>query len=137
MHMSIFAAPSYLEKHGTPMNADDLDSHRIVVYGEDTRPPVPDVNWLLRIGSESGQLRRPALTVNNVYAIKRAVQSGAGLGALPEYMGHDQSGLVHVLPDLEGPQTDVYFVYPEEMRASKRIQVFRDFLLRKVAESCF
>ncbi len=137
MHMSIFAAPSYLEKYGTPMHAGDLDSHRIVVYGEDTRPPVPDVNWLLRIGSESGQLRRPALTVNNVYAIRQAVLSGAGLGALPEYMGHDQNDLVQVLPDLEGPKTDVYFVYPEEMRASKRIQVFRDFLLRKVAESSF
>ena len=30
---------------------------------------------------------------------------------------------------------DAYFVYPEELRNSKRIQVFRDFLLRKVAES--
>jgi len=137
VHMSIFAAPVYLEKHGTPVSAADLDSHRIVVYGENIRPPVPDVNWLLRIGSETGQMRRAALTVNNVYAIKRAVQSGAGLGALPEYMGQDQSNLVEVLPDLEGPQFDAYFVYPEEMRASKRIQVFRDFLLRKVAESCF
>jgi DNA-binding transcriptional LysR family regulator len=137
VHMNIFAAPSYLEKHGTPMRARDLDSHRIVVYGEDIRPPVPDVNWLLRIGSDSGQLRRPALTVNNVYAIMRAVQSGAGLGALPEYMGQGKDDLVQVLPELEGPQFDAYFVYPEELRASKRIQVFRDFLLRKVAESSF
>jgi DNA-binding transcriptional LysR family regulator len=45
--------------------------------------------------------------------------------------------LVRVLPELEGPQIDAYFVYPEEMRASKRIQVFRDFLLRQVAESRF
>ena len=137
VHMNIFASPAYIEKYGTPTSASDLDSHRIVVYGEDIRPPVPDVNWLLRVGSQSGRLRRPSLTVNNVYAIKRAVQSGAGLGALPEYMGHGQDDLVQVLPELEGPQFDAYFVYPEELRASKRIQVFRDFLLRKVAESCF
>jgi len=137
VHMNIFAAPRYIEKFGKPMRARDLDSHRIVVYGEDIRPPVPDVNWLLRIGSESGKLRRPALTVNNVYAIMRAVQSGAGLGALPEYMGHGKGDLVQVLPELQGPQFDAYFVYPEELRASKRIQVFRDFLLRKVAESSF
>lgn len=137
VHMSIFAAPSYIEKFGKPTSAGDLDSHRIIVYGEDIRPPVPDVNWLLRIGSESGQLRRPSLTVNNVYAIKRAVQSGAGLGALPEYMGQGHDDLVQVLPELSGPQFDAYFVYPEELRTSKRIQVFRDFLLRKVAAACF
>jgi len=137
VHMSIFAAPSYIEKHGKPTSASDLDAHRIVVYGEDIRPPVPDVNWLLRIGRESGRLRRPSLTVNNVYAIKRAVQTGAGLGALPAYMGQGHDDLVQVLPDLEGPQFDAYFVYPEELRTSKRIQVFRDFLLRIVAEARF
>jgi DNA-binding transcriptional LysR family regulator len=42
---------------------------------------------------------------------------------------------VQVLPELNGPQLDAYFVYAEEMRRSKRISVFRDFLLRKVAES--
>jgi DNA-binding transcriptional LysR family regulator len=137
VHMNIYASPGYIKKHGAPLNAADLDNHRIVVYGEDIRPPVPDVNWLLRVGSESGKLRRPSLTVNNVYAIMRAVQSGAGLGALPEFMGQGLTDLVQVLPELEGPQLDAYFVYPEELRASKRIQVFRDFLLRKVAESNF
>jgi DNA-binding transcriptional LysR family regulator len=45
--------------------------------------------------------------------------------------------LVRVLPDLEGPRIDTYFVYPEELRNSKRIQVFRDFLLTHVAKSQF
>ena len=52
-------------------------------------------------------------------------------------MGEGLSDLVQVLPELDGPHFDAYFVYPEELRASKRIQVFRDFLLRKVAESNF
>ena len=42
-----------------------------------------------------------------------------------------------VLPDLNVRTTDVYFTYPEELRHSKRIAVFRDFLLRKVAETRF
>ena len=37
-------------------------------------------------------------------------------------------------PISRGPTFDAYFVYPEEMRASKRVGVFRDFLLRKLAE---
>ena len=137
VHMHIYASPSYIKKSGMPTTAEELDDHRIIVYGEDTRPPVPDVNWLLRVGHASGRLRRPALTVNNVYGILRAVQSGAGLGALPEFMVDGLTDLVQVLPELDGPQFDAYFVYPEELRAAKRIQVFRDFLLRKVAESSF
>jgi DNA-binding transcriptional LysR family regulator len=137
VHMHIYASPSYIKKFGMPTTVEELDDHRIIVYGEDTRPPVPDVNWLLRAGHASGRLRRPALTVNNVYGILRAVQSGAGLGALPEFMGDGLTDLVQVLPELDGPQFDAYFVYPEELRASKRIHVFRDFLLRKVAESNF
>ncbi len=50
-------------------------------------------------------------------------------------MAHEAADLVRVLPDLAGPEVEAYFVYPEELRSSKRIAVFRDFLLRKVAES--
>ena len=35
---------------------------------------------------------------------------------------------------LPTPQVDVYFVYPEELRNSKRVAVFRDFLLARLAE---
>ena len=137
VHMNAYAAPGYIKKHGMPKTPEDLDNHRIVIYGEDIRPPVPDVNWLLKVGTKSGRLRRPAMTVNNVYGIMRALQSGAGVGGLPEFMVDGLSDLVQVLPELEGPSLDAYFVYPEELRASKRIQVFRDFLLRKMAEAKF
>ena len=73
--------------------------------------------------------------VNNVYAILRAVESGLGIAGLAGIRGEEHHGLVRVLPELEGPRIDAYFVYPEELRNSKRIHVFRDFLLRKVAEA--
>ncbi len=138
VHMHIYASPAYIKRHGMPITPEDLDDHRIVVYGHDTSPPVPDVNWPLRVGRKKKELRTPAMTVNNVYAVMRAVQSGAGLGALPGYMSsQDGNELVRVLPEVDGPQIDAFFVYPEELRASKRITVFRDFLLRKIAESHF
>ncbi len=136
-HLHIYAGASYIKKNGMPITPEDLDDHRIIVYGHDVRPPVPEVNWLLKIGRSGGNLRVPALTVNNVYAIMRAVQTGAGIGALPDFVVSDGNDLVNVLPDMEGPQIDAYFVYPEEVRTSKRTAVFRDFLLRKVAESKF
>ena len=100
-------------------------------------PRQPDLNWLLRLGSKSGQRRTPVLCINNVYAILRAVQSGVGIAALPEFMVQGANDLVRILPEVEGPRIDAYFVYPEELRNSKRIQVFRDFLLLQVAKSQF
>ena len=90
---------------------------------------------LLDAGVKPGQERKPILAVNNFYAMLRAVISGLGIAALSDFIATEHSDLVRVLPELTGPPIEAYFVYPEELRASKRISVFRDFLLRKVAET--
>jgi len=130
----VYASPDYLKRHGTPKKLDDLNRHRIIVYGPDGRPPVRNINWLLEAGLKPGQERRPILAVNNAQAILRAIESGIGVAALPDFMAPETSGLVRILPEQSGPEGEAYFVYPEELRSSKRIGVFRDFLLRKVAE---
>jgi DNA-binding transcriptional LysR family regulator len=134
VQVHIYATADYLQKHGTPQRPEDLEEHRVIVYGEDARPPVPGVNWLLEVGVKAGQERRPILTVNNTYGMLRAIMSGLGVAALPDFVAGEHSGLVRVLPEVSGPPNEAYFVYPEELRTSKRISVFRDFLLRKVAE---
>lgn len=131
----IYAAPDYVKRHGAPKRVEDLNNHRVIVYGQDTRPPVRNINWLMEAGLKPGQERRPVLSVNNAHAILRAVQAGIGLGAAPDFMAGDAEGLVRILPELQGPEGEAYFVYPEELRSSKRISVFRDFLVRKVAEA--
>jgi DNA-binding transcriptional LysR family regulator len=134
VQVHIYASNEYVQKYGMPQRPEDLEEHRIIVYGEDARPPVPGVNWLLEVGVKSGQDRRPILTVNNTYGMLRAIMSGLGVAALPDFVANEHSGLVRVLPEVSGPPNEAYFVYPEELRTSKRISVFRDFLLRKVAE---
>ncbi|RAU21013.1 LysR family transcriptional regulator [Paramagnetospirillum kuznetsovii] len=137
MHYSVYASPAYLDKYGTPNSADDLDNHRIIVYGDDTRvaAPVSNVNWLLEAGASPDRPRRPVLEVNNIYGIYRAVKSGLGIAAMPDYLSAETDNLVQILPELKGPKIEAYFVYPEELRNSKRITVFRDFLLAKIAET--
>ncbi|MBO6521789.1 MAG: LysR family transcriptional regulator [Rhodospirillales bacterium] len=133
LHYKVYAAPEYLQQNGMPKNARDLDKHRIVVYGEDARPPAANLNWLLTEHARDGIPRKPVLRVNSIYGILRAVQSGLGLGALPEYMGRELGSLVEVLPELQGPELNMYFVYPEELRDSARIVAFRDFIVEKLA----
>ncbi len=134
LHYHLFAAPSYLQSRGTPLKAEDLDQHRLIVFGEDSRPPLPNLNWLLEAGTHNGAKRKAFLKVNSTYAIFRAVQSGIGIGALPHYLQQETGNLTQILPELRGPDVDVYFVYPEELRHSHRIALFREFMLQKVEE---
>ena len=133
MYYHVYAAPGYLKEKGMPKTAEDLDNHQLVVYGVDAKPPIDNLNWLLEIGVKDGGRRKPVLRVNSIYGIFRAVQSGLGIAALPDYMSREAGNLVEVLPEIEGPSIDVYFVYPEELRKNKRIGVLRDFLVDKLA----
>jgi DNA-binding transcriptional LysR family regulator len=133
MHYHVYAAPGYLKEKGMPKTAGDLDDHQLVVYGEDATPPIENLNWLLEEGAKDGGPRKPVLRVNSIYGIFRAVQSGLGIAALPDYMSREAGNLVEILPEIRGPSIDVYFVYPEELRKNKRIEVLRDFLVDKLA----
>jgi DNA-binding transcriptional LysR family regulator len=128
------ASPDYLKRAGTPLRPEDLEHHKLVLFGA-YRPPVPDVNWLAHVGSRQGSAHRAAFEVNNLQAMEIAIRSGLGIGALPDYMlENNDDGLVRILPDLKAPKIEVYFVYPEELRNSKRVSVFRDFLLARLTE---
>jgi DNA-binding transcriptional LysR family regulator len=129
----VCASPDYLKKHGVPARAEDLDAHKLVLFG-DYHPPVQDVNWLADAGRRPGNPRRALLEVNSTQAMTLAIRSGLGIGALPDYVMSENQDLVALLPDLKPPKIDVYFVYPEELRNSKRVAVFRDFLLARLAE---
>ncbi len=130
----IFASPTYLKTHGMPRKPKDLDRHRLIVFGEEAKPPLPNFNWLLDVGRDAGVERKAFLRVNSTYGIFRAVQSGLGVGALPNYLHHETGNLVEILPEVEGPEVTIYFVYPVELKQSSRIVLFRDFMLRQVGE---
>jgi DNA-binding transcriptional LysR family regulator len=134
LQFNIYASPDYLARHGTPQTPEELDDHRIIVYGDFPRPPVGSMNWLLHAGAKPGRVRQPVLRVNNIYGMFLAAQSGVGIAALPNYFSQHTDKLVRILPELRGPTIETYFVYPEELRHSMRIAVFRDFLLKKIAE---
>ena len=129
----VCASPDYLKKHGVPTRPEELDAHKLILFG-DYHPPVADMNWLAEAGRRPGNPRRALLEVNSTQAMTLAIRSGLGIGALPDYVMAENQDLVVLLPDLKPPKVDVYFVYPEELRNSKRVAVFRDFLLTRLAE---
>ncbi len=130
---AVCASPEYLKANGTPQRPEELDDHRLITFGE-YHMPVPDINWLIEVGRRAGRPRRAVLEVNSIHAMTLAIRSGLGIGALPDFLGSHLDGLTRLLPELKAPKIEAFFVYPEELRTSKRVAVFRDFLLARLQE---
>ena len=125
-----YASTGYLKRHGQPKSTEDLDRHRLVGYsGGAGNYLTPMLNSLQNTGPEMRAPLVSALTLNNMVALKGAVQNGAGIGVLPDYFVEPEGGLVQLLPHADMPELDCYFVYPEELKSVARVQVFRDFLV--------
>ena len=126
----LYASESYLEKRGAPTKASDLDDHNIIHYGPPHLAPIPGLDWAAKVGREDGEPPRPAvIEVNTIYGVMKAAQAGLGIATLPDYVARENPLLKRVLPNMEGPAFDVFYVYPGELKGSRRIAAFRDFLL--------
>lgn len=131
VHFHVFASPNYLKRFGAPESTEDLDNHRIITFGEQAPSFLRGMNWLQTAGRAPGDPRSPILRINNLLAIRRAVQSGIGIAMLPDYIVERAPELQRVLSDIEEkvPSFDTYFVYPSELKNTARITAFREFLL--------
>jgi len=133
-HHHIYASPSYLEEHGPIEKIEDLWNHQLIVYNKGPLTGLIHPFWMTDLAGSAAAAPQPVLEVNNIYCMVQAVESGLGVAGLPDYSVHDHARVVRILPEFEGPAIDTYFVYPEELRHSKRIAVFRDFLLQQLAD---
>ena len=139
VHFHAYASSAYIKRFGIPKSIADLDKHRLVAYGSNPPAPLKALNWLTSVGQNGSEPRQAVLRVNGMVALRRALAAGIGLGVIPDYLAGDDPDLVKVLPEAEAelPQMQAYFVYTEELRNSKRVQVFRDFLVAKARQWTF
>lgn len=131
VHYHVFAAPSYIARHGRPATIEDLDRHRLIEFGGPIPSFLQSINWPLTVNRPPREPRPACLTINSVAAIKLAVESGVGIAVIPDYFVDASESLVRVLEEAEMPTLEAYFVYPEELKNVARINVFRDFLIAK------
>jgi DNA-binding transcriptional LysR family regulator len=130
----IYGSTKYLEQYGHPKTIMDLNKHRFISFGKGTPSPVFNPDWALKLGSKNNKKRKPIMKVNSIYGLLLAVQSGVGLAALPDYITVSASNIVKVLPHIEGPKTESYFVYPQSLKNVARIIAFRNFLYSKISK---
>ena len=132
----VYASRDYIRRRGQPNGPADLDSHAVIVYG-DAPPELRNVNWLAEVGRKVGEPRKAALYVNNIIGMGTAIETGVGLGALPDYFAAGKADFVRVMCDTPGPSFEVHLCYPENLKGTKRVAVFRDFLVDEARDWSF
>ncbi|MEM7071236.1 MAG: substrate binding domain-containing protein, partial [Pseudomonadota bacterium] len=130
---AIYTSEDYVAKNGIPKTINELEKHSIITFGNHTGAthPYPEIDWLLTYQRPEQKKLIPTIQINSVSAILQAVIHGAGIASLPKYMVEQQPQLVEILPEIKAPLTDVWIAYPEELRTSKRIKLFNEFIRSK------
>ena len=127
--MQMFATQPYLDEYGMPEKLEDLADHRLICQNANSA----------QVGAGSNMVQhlltydvKSLLTVNNYFGVLQGVLQNLGLGILPDYVSQDEPRLIHVLPEIESADVPVFLAYPEELRQSKRIAAFRDFVQEEI-----
>ncbi|MEE2945470.1 MAG: LysR family transcriptional regulator [Pseudomonadota bacterium] len=131
VRIRLFATQKYIDEHGMPETLEDLAKHRLIYQRTES----------IQVGASSSLTHQlleteipSRLMVNNYFGVLQAVLHDLGIGVLPNYVVEEHPELVRVLPDIESDDVPVYLAYPEELRHSKRIQAFRDFVQDEIVD---
>ena len=128
VRMRLYATPEYLAEDGAPNSVDDLKHHRLICQNVQTTQVSAGAQFVKELLTHEPS----TLTVNNYFGVLQAVRSGLGIGVLPSYVIEDFPSVQRVLPDVESAEIPVFLAYPEELRQSKRIAAFRDFVTEEI-----
>lgn len=129
IRIRLYATSEYLAAHGTPERLSDIAEHRLISQHEGAPQVAAGASLVQHLISQEIRSR---LTVNHYFGVLQAVLNHLGIGVLPDYLTEDFPNLVRVLPDIESGEVPVFLAYPEELRQSKRVAAFRDFVTEEI-----
>ena len=129
VRMRLYATREYLDSTGKLETVHDISDHRLICQNTGATQVAAGA----RLVQELLAYEIPSLlTVNNYFGVLQAVLSNLGIGVLPDYVTEMSDRIVRVLPDVESNEVPVFLAYPEELRHSKRIAAFRDFVMEEI-----
>ena len=126
--MRLYATQEYIDRNGVPSRVEEISAHRLISQNTTTAQVAAGALLVQQLLSQI----RSTLTVNNYYGVLQGVLNHLGIGVLPDYLTEDFPNLVPVLPGVESSDVPVFLAYPEELRHSKRVAAFRDFVMDEI-----
>jgi DNA-binding transcriptional LysR family regulator len=125
---SVFGAPAYLDRAGTPQHPRDLERHACVRFtasasGDEWPFEGPDGAFRVQV--------RGQLSASSSEAVRSAVLSGLGLGLLPVWMLCPESRrgeVVPVLQDWTPTPLPIQAVFPTRRQMPARVRAVVEYL---------
>jgi LysR family transcriptional regulator, regulator for bpeEF and oprC len=128
LHYGLYAAPSYLQRRGTPTHAAELAQHDLILFAPGGKPAP------FRLQNSAGNIDLstiiPRLRVDSRYAQHRAALAGLGivenlcLIAEPEVTA---GTLQRVLPDTQPPPVPVHAIFPSHRFLTPKVRAFVEY----------
>ncbi|MDO5657401.1 MAG: LysR family transcriptional regulator [Paracoccus sp. (in: a-proteobacteria)] len=129
IRMRLYATRSYLAEAGRPATIEDVTAHRIICQAPNASQVSAGYQLTQLLLAQSP---RSTLMVNNYFGVLQAVLADMGIGVLPDYLVADFPDLVQIFDDTQSGEVPVFLAYPEELRSSRKVTAFRDFVVEEI-----
>ncbi|MFH7243591.1 MAG: LysR family transcriptional regulator [Spirulina sp.] len=132
--MVICAAPTYLQRWGTPTQPTDLEHHACLHYGHRSQDNV----WTLtdaHQGPTVVSVHGP-LCCNNGEVLTQAALAGLGIVLIPRFIVENalqQGQLQPILTNFCPPASQIYALYPVNRHLSVKVKALIEFLKKRLA----
>jgi DNA-binding transcriptional LysR family regulator len=132
LRSAIFAAPSYLKKHGRPSTIEDLAHHLCIRLGSDGRI----VPWRLALPAGGTRAISPPgrVLLGNPEAVLDAARVGTGLAFLPTWLADQparRGELALVLPECAIDDAAVHAIWAITRHPAPKVRVVVDELVQR------
>jgi DNA-binding transcriptional LysR family regulator len=132
VNIRLFASSEYLRIFGIPQRVEDLNQHRLITYKGNYYTAYGSTNWVLNVGIKAGQAPRTSyFEIDSLQGMFISAQMGYGIAELPDLFITPECGLIEIIPTLVGPTVDLYYIFPENRRNSKKIDKLFQYLLKR------
>ena len=123
----LYAAPSYLERHGTPGTPADLYRHRVIGWSEELSYLIM-VAWVERLCPGL----QPSMCLTSLGAQMAAVKNGLGLAVLPAF-AVQSAGFVPLLPEVPPLAPDLWMLVHEQAAELPRVRLVKEAVITALA----
>ncbi|MTI09821.1 LysR family transcriptional regulator [Curvivirga aplysinae] len=123
----LVASPGYLDRYASPDSLSELANHQIIVTDIFSK-------WVLtntQLNRQEDYYPNAHLILNDIYLASQMVQDGHGIALLPiteVYKELNEGKLQRVLTDWQGPEREIFAIWPTGKLLNAKAKALRDFM---------
>lgn len=120
---ALYASEAYIARHGRPDDVSGYDQHRFV-GSDDAKSRAPFYRWM----RENVPAECIVFRSGDVHAMRRAIQSGIGIGFMSQLHAAELGGLVEIHAPMEEWLAPLWLVTHMDLHRTTKVQAFLTFL---------